>query len=645
MVVKGIRKVTVFGNKSKREIFFEQLQKKEFAQVIVPEKTSYEKPVSEIALKKLETILEYLQKDLKESFMQKNGITYVDEKEFFETQKKKLESHYSFIDKLYNQISQVDSLTKLLNDKTTLLETYSHWKEFNLNPSLLEQSQYVKTFLGSIPTQNLKEIKSKNEDQLFDYEIISRSADYIYCLFLVEKSQVDSLMEFLKEKGFQEFQMDKDSDKSCQTIYNETKQEIQKIEENIVTLKQDILSHQKDIKELRLTYDVLSTQFSYDEANEGVVLTDFLFITHLWVAKEDLHFLENIVNELEEVDFEEAPITEEDDVPILIRNGKYAKPFEYITEMYSMPGKHDPDPTPYFSPFFPLFMGVCIGDAGPGLILMLLSIFCLKKLRLDKTMANLMQICFYGGFWSIVVGVLTGTYFAIPMKVPYLYEPSKDIMTALGISIALGYIHVLVAFCVKFLYLWRNGEKLAAFFDGMSKIWIMVGGLVFVLGKVFHNPLSADIGLYMFLIAVVVILFTSGRHEGETLLSKLMWGTYGVYELTGIFGDLLSYARLFALGLSAGIIANAINTITPSIISGIQFDSILHSISAIILICIFLVVLVFGHIFVMALGILSGFIHTMRLQFVEFFSKFFEGGSTPFETFRVKTKYFWIKKK
>ncbi len=147
----------------------------------------------------------------------------------------------------------------------------------------------------------------------------------------------------------------------------------------------------------------------------------------------------------------------------------------------------------------------------------------------------------------------------------------------------------------------------------------------------------------MILLGGLIILLFSGRHSADNVVGKFIWGIYGLYDVTGIFGDILSYARLFALGLSTGIIGGVMNNLSSSLIKSLSWGDLGAIVGSIISIIAFLVILIGGHLFNLVISALGAFIHTMRLQFVEFFTKFFEGGGEVFKPFSIKLKYFLIK--
>ena len=180
--------------------------------------------------------------------------------------------------------------------------------------------------------------------------------------------------------------------------------------------------------------------------------------------------------------------------------------------------------------------------------------------------------------------------------------------------------------------------------DGLPWILIMVGGGLAIAGMVAAPSLKTP-GIYTSLAGGLIILLFSGRNNADGIVGKLIWGIYGLYNVTGIFGDILSYARLFALGLSTGIIGGVMNKLSFSLVQSLSFDGLLPIVGSLLSIVGFLAILVFGHIFNLVISALGAFIHTMRLQFVEFFTKFFEGGGEMFIPFKVRLKYFIIKNK
>lgn len=326
--------------------------------------------------------------------------------------------------------------------------------------------------------------------------------------------------------------------------------------------------------------------------------------------------------------------------------------------MYSYPGEKDPDPTPFFAPFFALFVGFCLTDAGYGLVLFLVTFFALKKLNLPENMRKLVKILNFSGIATIVIGLLVGGVFGIDTSLLSennivrkfieslrVIDPSKDIMLFLGIALGLGYIHVLFGYFINLIYKIKNKDNKTALLDVLPWILIMVGAIGIVkFGLTGNKDIIYNIGLVLMLLGASVILLFAGR-ESKNPVVRLLNGLYGLYGVTGIFGDILSYARLFALGIATGIIGGVINKLSSALLGDISFASLTAAISSIISIVLFSAILLFGQIFNIVINTLGAFIHTMRLQFVEFFTKFFEGGGEVFKPLSFRLRYFLIKNK
>jgi V/A-type H+-transporting ATPase subunit I len=290
-------------------------------------------------------------------------------------------------------------------------------------------------------------------------------------------------------------------------------------------------------------------------------------------------------------------------------------------------------------------------------MLFLVTLFALKKLNLPDNMRKLTKILNFSGIATIIIGLLTGGVFGIDVSLlseanpirkfiesVRILDTNKDIMLFLGIALLLGYIHVLFGYFINFFHKIKNKDVKIAILDVLPWIMIMLGaaGIVkFALTSV--KDIFYSIGLFLMLLGAGIILLFSGRDFKNPVL-RLINGLYGLYGATGIFGDILSYARLFALGIATGIIGGVINKLSSALLGNISFSSITAGISSLISIILFSAILIAGQIFNIVINTLGGFIHTMRLQFIEFFTKFFEGGGEVFKPLRLGLKYFLIKK-
>ena len=330
----------------------------------------------------------------------------------------------------------------------------------------------------------------------------------------------------------------------------------------------------------------------------------------------------------------------DDDVPIQLKNNAYTTLFEPILKMYSLPRYSDLDITPFLAPFFMLFFGLCMGDAGYGLLILAASIIAKSKLKPDmKPFANLGMIL---GGMTIVCGALTGSFFGIDLTQqdwaflsgvkPYFisennfklfgYSPMMVIAVIIGlVQVLFGM--VLAGIKAARLYGWKYGigkfSWVVALLAAIACFGLPLCGVAL--------PSAVTYILYGIMgISVIGIFFLNSPDKNIFMnFGTGLWNTYGM--ATGLLGDLLSYIRLFALGLTGGVLGGVFNELATTMTSGM--DWWIRWLPMII-------ILLLGHGINFALCMISSFVHPMRLTFVEFFKNAeFEGGGKAYNPFRI----------
>ena len=296
--------------------------------------------------------------------------------------------------------------------------------------------------------------------------------------------------------------------------------------------------------------------------------------------------------------------------------------------MYSLPRYNEIDPTPLLAPFFLIFFGMMVADAGYGLLILIGSIVALKVFNLDDSQKQFAKFFMYLSIPTIIFGFIYGSFFGdfINLDGVKLIDPSKDVNTILVASIVFGVIQIFFGLGIKAYVLIRDGRPLDALYDVGSWVLTLVSIGVFAMG----SGSLATIGKYGMIVGMIAIVLTQGRHM-KSVGGKLGQGLYALYGITGYVGDLVSYTRLMALGLAGGSIAGALNLIIG------MFPTVA-------LIILGPVIFILAHIFNLGLSLLGGYVHTCRLEYVEYFSKFYEGGGRPFEPFKTLDKFIKIKK-
>ena len=356
-----------------------------------------------------------------------------------------------------------------------------------------------------------------------------------------------------------------------------------------------------------------------------------------YVAERDMPYLEKQLNRQFTVVIE-AEDADEELAPVQLQNNAFARPAESLVKMYSLPGPHDIDPTPITGFFYYLFFGMMFSDAGYGLIMILATTFALKKLRPSPEMRQSMRLFRYCGIstllWGLVYGsffgdsiaVISEKFFGHKVALPALIDPMNgDAVTMLILSLALGLIEIIVGLCAKFATCMKNGDKAGAFFDAGLWITLLTGVAVMAVGF-YAFPVLKTVGAVIALASVLGLILTQGRDK-KNPIARLFSGIASLYDITSYVSDLLSFSRLMALGLTTSAMSAVFNMLAG--MGGRTVGGF------IMLIIIFPV----GHAINFGLNVLGAYVHTLRLQYVELFSKFYEGGGREFKAFSANTKY------
>ena len=312
------------------------------------------------------------------------------------------------------------------------------------------------------------------------------------------------------------------------------------------------------------------------------------------------------------------PPLPDEEPPVILENSRPFRPFEIITNLFGLPGPDSRDPTVPLSPFFFVFVGLCVSEAGYGALVALLSFLYLKLARPRRNAALFARLMLLLGVSNVIFGTLVGGWFGFPIRSLVLIDPIKDPIKFLGLSLILGFIQVWYGTFLGLVDAWKRREVQLAL---VKAGWLLL--LPALVGYLItRQPLAGFIALAG---AALVVLFHAPK---KNPLARIFGGLYGLYGISGYLGDTLSYSRLLALGLSTGVIAMVVNTLARTAL-GIPWVGWLFA----------ALIFVGGHTFNMAIGFLGGFVHSMRLQFVEFFTKFFRGGGKPFRPFRLEGRF------
>ncbi|TES87173.1 V-type ATP synthase subunit I [Candidatus Aerophobetes bacterium] len=534
------------------------------------------------------------------------------------------------------------SLEKLGEEKNNLserLHLLHHWEELPLPLEKLGEGRYVSYQPGIVSREDRSHLERELDNLKTTYLItLKEEANELYFLLVYSKKdseQVESIFQKLRvEKVFFT------EVGSPRRRITELKETIDRIEKEIT----DIETESRHLAGERIKLMTLHDHF-YNLLGEKKVALDtrsssYTFVLEGWLKKKDLSNLKKGLGEFSslEIVVRSAGDKEEQKVPVALSNPRIFKPFEVVTHLYGLPLYIEIDPTPFMAPFFAIFLALCLTDGGYGVVLALAAYVALKKLKIGGEGRKLLWVLFISGLVTIAVGAVTGGIFGIqfselpaflsPLQRLVLFNPLTQPMVFLVIALCIGIVHILVGISLEIWDHLRNGRITPALLDEVPWVLIIIGGVLFGLGKLGHLPgFSSTLGIIMLLGGLGTLLLFAGR-SSKNLFIRFGKGVYELYGLVGLFGDILSYSRLLALGLATSVIATVVNTIA-------KMASEIPLMGPVLMV----VILIAGHMGNIGINCLSGFIHTARLQFVEFFGKFYLSGGESFRPFRREAKY------
>ena len=415
---------------------------------------------------------------------------------------------------------------------------------------------------------------------------------------------------------------------------------IEQSTKNINFVKKQLQDLTKNHEEIKTIYTHLVWKKQQLEAESEMMETTYTFILHAWVPSS---VIKNITKEVSNItplfSLTELDIPENEHVPTLLTNNAFVEPFESVSSMAGVPGYKEVDPSLVTLPFFVIFFGFCLTDAGYGLIIAISSFLLLKFIKIPKETKALITVMLWCGIATFIFGTIFGGWMGIELDTlpnsiiktvllkARLINPIEDPVNVLIISLILGVIHLLTGVALSMYRKIRDKKILDGLLDdGVWIVFIISIGL-FIVGKmVINSVMLSQITLGLMLLCTVVLILTQGRSHKNIFL-KAGSGILSLYGLVGYFSEMLSYSRLLALGLATSIIAMVVNSIA------FVFKDLIPVLGWPVAIAI----LIAGHLFNLGLNALGSYIHSGRLHFVEFFPKFLENSGRKFKPFNKKS--------
>lgn len=546
-------------------------------------------------------------------------------------------------------------LTKLKSEKEHLQtneELIEPWLSLDIPFEELTPTKTTNVLTGTIKKKTFTNMQSiMEEKRIVEIEKIGESKNTVYAIIAYHKENEAEAREFLDEINFSYLDLHKLKGKPKE-MAKYIKEKKQQIEEEIKNLLEEAEELSEEYEKLLIHYDHTADEIIRIKTAMDTVQTKTSYIIDGWVETKELENLKDTIKSYDAAELVELKPEKDEKPPVKLVNERIFQPFEIITKLYGTPSYNELDPSPLLALFFAMFFGLCITDAGYGIVLAIIALVLMKKMPEGR---KFLWLIFIGAIFTIIEGAVLGGWFGdllngTPLessaKSIMVFDPMKSYFIFYRLALVAGAIQIYWGLFIKVYKEIRNKEYAEAFFEAIIWIIIITSLLIILFSSNFSIQLNLSSKVLLpntcimpaaivFGISALLVILFGGRDEKNPMF-RLFIGGMRLLILDGIFsylGDFLSYIRLMALGLVTAGIATAINDIARMTL-GIPIFGIV----------IFVIILVGGHLFNIGINVLSGFVHTLRLQYVEFFQKFFTGGGKSFSPLKRNEKYILIKK-
>ncbi len=539
-------------------------------------------------------------------------------------------------DKTVQKILEADALRVSHNEEMLRIQSeiaaVSPWLSSDVSLAEKGTSQ-TKIVYFTIPLVMEKQCAwDDGEDDLWQVEVISRDKSFAYCLAIVHLSALSDFRARFSTRAFHEIEIA--GDDLPQNIFLNCQSRLEILKKGLMVNEEHIRNLAEVGKSIEAMADQLGAEIEKAALVGRMLAGDNVRVVTGWIPEKETERFENALAGYT-VAYDLRDPEEGEDVPILLKNNPVVAPFESVVGLYSYPSYKGIDPTFIMSIFYFIIFGMMLADFGYGL---LLTVGCFGFIKWKKPkagtrkMMSMFGIC---GISTMVFGALFGSYFgdllsAINVSflggesfsLAILVDPVADPMKFLVIALAVGALHMLTAIGVKGYMLIRDGRWFDAVCDvGSWEIFFIGLGLTMLTDFSWAK--------YVFFTGLAMLILTQGRAK-KNIIAKLFFGVASLYDLISWGSDLMSYSRILALGLAGGVVSSVINLMAtmmgPSVVGFIFL----------------IIVLAAGHGLNIAMNILGSFVHTARLQYIEFFGKFYEDGGRVFEPATLHPKYTYI---
>ncbi len=501
------------------------------------------------------------------------------------------------------------------------LEQLNPWLDLDIPAELNHDTRAVAVFTGTASAQELHQLAAQWAGEPAVIRALETVKDSQYFWAAVHKKEAGRFSEALQEIGYQPVSLPEGSG-TPKAQREKAEAALGQVTEKQAALEAELREAAKQLPALRLGYETLKAELGREEAQERMVHTASTSYLSGWVPAFAAEKVESeIKSRFPDAVVQLSDPEEGEEPPVLLRNAAVAAPFESIVTGFSMPSFKSMDPTGIMMPFFACFFGMMVSDAGYGIVMALLVPLLIKLMKPSKAGRKLFWIVGIGGLFTVLWGALYNTWFGFAPW-PSLFDPVNNSLPVMALCIGLGALHLFTGLGIAAYLNIRRGQFMDAVYDQFSWFALVIGLCLMLL------PPTAAIGKWMAIAGAAVILLTAGRGKSKNPFKRLLSGLGALYNVSGWLSDLLSYMRLFGMGLATGVIGMVINLLVGMVTK-----------SGVVGVIIGIPLFVGGHLFNAAINVLGAYVHSSRLQYIEFFGKFYEEGGSSFTPLTYSPRY------
>ena len=536
----------------------------------------------------------------------------VDEERFASVSAESLETQ----DKLRALVAERDALRERVAAAKRSAAEIEPWRALEADARDVCDSEYAVSRVGTVPSSKAEKLAAASEG-VVGIERLGEKNGRCTLLAVCAREDARRADALLREYEFEEARLPFASGRA-EEEYNKQLAAKEEAEAALAEKEKELSELSEKENELVILAEQLRAERDKDEA--PLVLTGDAVYIEGWVRSDRTEKVTEALKKVTDcVAVEFTDPEEGEKPPTAAKNSRLISPFESVTNMFSAPDPHEIDPNPVMAPWYWVIFGMMMADVGYGALMLIGALLFKKLMRPRGEMAKLVDVIGFSGIPTMAFGVLFGSYFGAEWFKPLIgFSLLEGILPMMLISCGVGVLHIFTGMIVKAVAAFKAGDWQTAVFDNFTWMVLLIGLMVMAL--------NVKVGGIIAGAAALVVLFTAGRSKPK-LLGKLTGGFGSLYGITGFLSDILSYSRILALCISTAVIAMVMN-ILANLVIGIPVAGYVFA----ALICIV------GHLFNLAMGLLSAYVHDSRLQYIEFFTRFYEGGGTVFKPFGLETK-------